>query len=36
MPKRAILLIKRFIRDNKEELLKMWETGVFKRLRGVE
>lgn len=36
MPKRAISLIKRFIRDNKEELLKMWETGVFKRLRGVE
>ena len=36
LPKRANKMVKEFIMQNQEELLKMWETGIYSRLKGLE
>ena len=29
-------MVKEFILKNKDELMRMWETGVYKKLKGLE
>ena len=35
-PSRAKKMVKEFILKNKDELMQMWETGVYKKLKGLE
>ena len=35
-PTRAISLVKEFVLQNKEELQKMWDSGEYKKLKGLE
>ena len=35
-PTRAKKMVKEFVLKYKEELLKMWETGEYKKLKGLE
>lgn len=35
-PTRAKKMVKEFILKNKDELMRMWETGVYKKLKGLE
>ncbi len=35
-PKRASQMVKEFIEKYKKELLEMWETGNYKKLKGLE
>lgn len=35
-PTRAKKMVKEFILKNKDELMQMWETGVYKKLKGLE
>lgn len=35
-PKRATRMVKEFVKVNKEELLKMWETGQYTTLKGID
>lgn len=35
-PKRAAEMVKEFVSKNKEELLKMWESGQYKKLKGID
>ena len=36
LPRKAYGLVKEFVKINKAELLLMWETGKFKKLKGIE
>ena len=35
-PNRAAKMVKEFILQNQEELLNMWETGIYKKLEGLK
>ena len=35
-PPKATKMVKEFIRKNKKELLKMWDTQKFSKLKGIE
>ena len=36
LPATAKRLVKQFIIENQKELLKMWETGIYKKLEGIK
>lgn len=36
LPSKAEKLVKKFIKKYKNELLDMWETGIYKKLKGIE
>ena len=35
-PERAKQLVKEFVNKYKQELMEMWETGIYKKLKGLE